>query len=242
MAFTQRMDMRATFGRRAVSWGLRAGAATGLLVILTAGCGKVVEADPVPGSLSLVQGDQQSAQAGLELPNAIVVRLMDADGRPLAKFPVGFNVIRGGGAVAPASAVTDENGEVKTKWTLGPADMLQSLRASVVGLDPLEVTAIGLLPADLIIAQGNNQFAKPGSALPNQVVIRVVGENNIPMKGIAVAFQVTVGGGLISPASALTNALGEVQARWTLGPQPGTNTIVASSGRLQAVVLNAFSQ
>lgn len=210
--------------------------------ILLTGCGKAVVADAVPGAISLVQGDQQSVQAGMELPNPIVVRLLDTDGKPMAKFPIGFSIARGGGAVSPASVVTDENGEAKTKWTLGPAEVLQSLKAHANGLEPLEVTGIGLLPTDLIIAQGNNQFAKTSSALPNQIVIRVVGENNVPMKGIPVAFSVMVGGGLISPASALTNALGEVQARWTLGPQAGTNTIVASSGRLQSVSLNAIGQ
>jgi hypothetical protein len=131
---------------------------------------------------------------------------------------------------------------VKTKWTLGPAEVLQTLKASAGVLEALQVSAFALLPTDLIIAQGNNQFAKTSSALPNQIVIRIVGDNNTPMKGIAVAFQVTVGGGLITPASALTNALGEVQARWTLGPQTGTNTLVASSGRLQSLVLNAIGQ
>ncbi len=205
-------------------------------------CGKPVAVEPGPGSISLVQGDQQSAQGGQDLPNPIVIRIMDTDGKPLATYPVGFSVARGGGSVNPASVVTDENGEVKTKWTLGPAEVLQTLKASAGALEPLEISAIGLLPSDLIVAQGNNQFAKVSSALTNQIVIRVVGENNTPMKGVAVAFQVTIGGGLISPSSALTSALGEVQARWTLGPQAGTNTIVVSSGKLQAVVLNAIGQ
>ena len=209
--------------------------------ILT-GCGKTVTVEALPGSIALVQGDQQSVQAGQELPNPIVIRLMDTDGRPLGKYPVGFSVTRGGGAVSPASVLSDENGEVKTKWTLGPYEVLQTLKASAGALEPLQITALAMLPTDLVIAQGNNQFAKTSAALPNQIVIRVVGENNTPMKGVSVAFQVTIGGGLISPASALTNALGEVQARWTLGPQAGPNTIVVSSGRLQAVVLNAIGQ
>jgi adhesin/invasin len=226
----------ATFRRPLARALLLAGASS------LASCGKTPTVEAAPGSLSLVQGDQQSVQGGQELPNPIVIRLLDVDGKPLAKFPVGFSIARGGGAVSPASVVTDENGEVKTKWTLGPSEVLQTLRASAGALDPLEISAFALVPTDLIIAQGNNQFAKTSAALPNQIVIRVVGENNTPMKGVAVAFQVTIGGGLISPASALTNALGEVQARWTLGPQAGTNTIVASSGRLQAVVLNAIGQ
>ncbi len=206
------------------------------------GCGKAATGASAPGTVSLVQGDQQSAQGGAELPNAIVVRVLGTDGAPLAKYQVGFIVARGGGAVSPASALTDENGEVKTKWTLGPTDVQQTLKAMVGSLEPLLITGFAIIPSELIVAQGNNQVAKAGAALPNQIVIRVVGDNNTPMKGIAVAFQVSVGGGLISPASGLTNALGEVQARWTLGPQAGINSIVVSSGKLQSVGLNAVGQ
>lgn len=205
-------------------------------------CGKTPTVAAEPGSISLVQGDQQSVQGGLELPNPVVVRVMDTDGKPLTQFPVGFAIARGGGSVNPASGLTDENGEMKTKWTLGPSDILQTLTASVGALERLQITALAILPSDLIIAQGNNQSAKAAAALPNQIVIRVVGENNTPMKGVAVAFQVTAGGGLISPSSGVTSASGEVQARWTLGPTAGVNTIVASSGRLQAVELHAIGQ
>lgn len=212
------------------------------LVVGAASCKKAPTASSTPGSATLVQGDQQSAQGGAELPNTIVVRVLGTDGAPLAKYSVGFIIARGGGAVSPASALTDENGEVKTKWTLGPTDVQQTLKAIVGPLEPLLITGFAIIPSELIVAQGNNQTAKAGAALPNQIVVRVIGDNNTPMKGIAVAFQVTAGGGLISPASGLTNALGEVQARWTLGPQAGLNSIVVSSGKLQPVSLNAVGQ
>ena len=210
-----------------------------VLCLIATGCKKEVVAAAVPGSLVLVQGNLQQIQAGLELPNPIVVRLLDDKGAPIEKFAVGFNVMIGGGAVSPASVVTDVNGEAKTKWALGPVDVQQSLQVRVAGLEPMQVSAIGLVPGDLVIAQGNNQIAKAGAALPNPVVIRVVGPNNTPMKGIAVAFQVVTGGGLISPQSALTNALGEVTVRWTLGTAIGLNTLSVSSGSLQAITLNA---
>jgi hypothetical protein len=93
-----------------------------------------------------------------------------------------------------------------------------------------------------VVAQGANQTAKPAGALANPILIRVLGPNNVPMKGITVAFQVTQGGGLISPASGLTNALGEVQAKWTLGPVAGTNALVVSSGSLQSLTILAVAQ
>lgn len=212
-------------------------------VLLFAGCGKkaVVE-PPTPGSLILVQGNNQQAQGGSELPNPIVIRVLDTDGVPIGKLPIGFSVTQGGGSVNPGSAPSDENGEVKVKWTVGPNEVAQLLRASVPGVEAVNVTALALLPSDIVIAQGNNQNAKAGAALPNPIVVRVVGPGNVPMKGIAVAFQVVTGGGLISPQSGLTNALGEVTARWTLGGTAGVNSLAVSSGSLQPLTLNAVGQ
>lgn len=209
--------------------------------VLTA-CGKEVVASPVPGALVLVQGNNQQAQGGSELPNPVVVRVLSAEGTPIEKVPIGFSVVQGGGSVNPGSAPSDENGEVKVKWTVGPNEVAQLLRASVPGVEAVNVSAIALLPSDIIIAQGNNQIAKAGGPLPNPIVIRIVGPGNVPMKGIPVAFQVTAGGGLISPQSAITNALGEVTARWTLGGTAGSNTLAVSSGSLQPVSLLAIGQ
>ncbi len=206
------------------------------------GCGKQVVAAPIPGSLVVVQGNNQQAQGGTELPNPVIIRVLGTDGSPIAKLPIGFSVVQGGGAVNPGSAPSDENGEVKVKWTVGPNEAAQLLRASVPGVEAVNVSAISLLPTDIVVAQGNNQSARAGAALPNPIVIRIIGPGNVAMKGIAVAFQVVAGGGLISPQSGITNALGEVTARWTLGSVAGTNTLAVSSGALQPVAISALGQ
>ncbi|MCC6927979.1 MAG: hypothetical protein IT359_03200 [Gemmatimonadaceae bacterium] len=240
--------MRSRDTRRSGSASVRASRLA--LILLTAlaplalgACGKKAATDPpLPGSLVLVQGNNQQVQGGYELPNPIILRVLAADGTPLEKIPIGFAVVQGGGSVSPGSAPSDENGEVKVKWTMGPNDAAQMLRASVPGVEAVNVTAIALLPSDIIIAQGNNQVAKAGAALPNPIVIRIVGPGNVPMKNVAVAFQVIGGGGLISPQSGLTNALGEVTARWTLGGTAGVNTLAVSSGSLQPLSLMAVGQ
>ena len=81
----------------------------------------------------------------------------------------------GGGAVDPASAVSDAKGEIKAKWTLGPSVPAQTLFASTPGVNAVQLTALAILPADVSIAQGNNQSAKVGTTLANSIVIRVVG-------------------------------------------------------------------
>lgn len=216
---------------------------TALFPLALTGCGKAAAVEsPSPGSLILVQGNNQQVQGGNELPNPIIIRVLGTNGSPVAKIPIGFSVVQGGGSVSPGSAPSDENGEVKVKWTVGPNEVAQMLRATVPGVEAVNISALALLPSDIIVAQGNNQSAKAGAALPNPIVIRVLGPGNVPMKGIAVAFQVITGGGLISPQSGLTNALGEVTARWTLGGVAGTNTLAVSSGSLQPVSMQAVGQ
>lgn len=204
------------------------------------GCTEVTEA-PSPANLSIVQGSAQTAAAGTVLPTQIVLRVLGTDGAPMSSVPVTFNVLAGGGSVSPSTAVSDNNGEVKAKWTLGPAAEVQTLVGSVPGVDPVTLTAFGVLPSDMVIAQGNNQTGRPSTALPVQLVLRVVGSGNIPIPGQTVGLSITSGGGSLSPQSAVTNANGEVTIRWTLGPQPGLQTASASSGSVGPVTITAVA-
>ena len=213
-----------------------------LASVALTGCKKDPVVPQLPAALIVVQGPDQTVQAGTDLPAPIVVRLLDVDGVPIPNSNVSFTVALGGGTVNPASGPTDENGEMRTKWSLGPLEVMQKLSVSAGPMDPVEITAYGLLPSDIVVAQGTSQVAKPGAALPNAIVVRIVGPGNVPMKGITVGFQVMAGGGLINPQSGVTNASGEVQTRWTLGPSAGTNTLQVVSGNLQAVTITAVGQ
>jgi len=202
------------------------------------GC-KSVEEPATPASLSVVQGNMQTAAVGTLLPTPVVLRVRGTDGLPLAKVPISFSVTAGGGAVDPATAVSDANGEVKAKWSLGPLQIQQSIAALAPGLEPISVLATGIMPADLVVAQGNNQTAKPSAALPVQLVIRVTGGSNIPIPGVTVAFSITGGTGSITPASVVTNAVGEATVRWTLGAQAGSQQAQVSALNLGPVIISA---
>ncbi len=211
--------------------------ATILLVASTA-CEKVA-APPTPNDLVVVQGNFQTAAAGTQLPTAVIVRVRGEDGAPVEAVPVGFSVRSGGGLVEPATGLSDANGEVRTRWTLGAQQQLHELLATVPGVEAVAIIATGVVPTDLLIAQGNHQNAKAGSALPVQIVLRIVGANNTPIPGVAVGMTVTAGGGSINPASATTNANGEVTVRWTLGNQPGPQNIQAAALNLAPIILSA---
>ena len=77
--------------------------------------------------------------------------------------------------------------------------------------------------------------------LPVQIVIRVTGSSNVPMPNQTVALAVTAGGGSISPQSAVTNALGEVTVRWTLGPTVGLQAATVTAGALGPIPISAVA-
>lgn len=204
------------------------------------GCKKELPGAPaVPDALAIVQGNAQSGQAGLDLPTPIVLRVTDKSGLGMPGISVTLAIGEGGGIVTPASATTDARGEVKTKWTLGPRAVTQALIASTQGLEPVTIRATGLVPAEVIIAQGNNQTAKVGFALQNSIVVRVLSAGNVAMIGVPVAFQVVAGGGALSPQSIATNSLGEATVKWTLGLQPGVNAAIVTVSTVSPVTLSA---
>jgi hypothetical protein len=212
-----------------------------LALALVAGCAKkdAVEPNPVPAALVLVQGANQAVQAGKELPTPIILRAVAENGSPMEGIGVAFVIASGGGSVNPGTATTDVSGEVKVRWILGPADVAQSLRAAVAGLDPVTINATGIVASDIVVAQGNNQTAKVNVALPTPIVLRVVGAANTAIVGIPVSLQVASGGGQINPATATTNNSGEITVRWTLGPVAGPQALAVTVGSLQPATVSA---
>ena len=208
--------------------------------VVVCGCSKLTEPfSSKVASVAVVQGAAQLAQAGRSLRTPIVLRLVDINGKGVAKQPITLVVSLGGGTVDPATALSDSLGEVKLNWTLGTASAAQSLSASTAGLEPVLVNATALFPTTMVVAQGTLQSAKVATALKNDIVIRVLGDNAVPMINVTVSFRVTSGGGAITPQSGVTNALGEVNAKWTMGAVAGANSVVAESGTLPSVPISA---
>lgn len=92
-------------------------------------------------TLSLVSGGSQSAAAGSQLAQPVVVKVADALGNGVPGVTVGFSVTTG--SVGTASTTTNATGQASTTWTLGAAAGTQTLTATSTGLtgSPLSVTA-----------------------------------------------------------------------------------------------------
>ncbi len=97
----------------------------------------------VPGSaasLVLISGDDQRGQAGDELPDPLVVRLVDESGNGIPDRDVSWVVATGGGGVMPNST-TDEDGFASAAWTLGPSPGRNTLNAVVSGVGVVQFSA-----------------------------------------------------------------------------------------------------
>jgi Bacterial Ig-like domain (group 1) len=96
--------------------------------------------------MQLVEGDNQTAPAGSDVPVRPTVRLVDQSGQPLAGRQVTFVVTRGGGTVYGATQTTNGEGIARVgDWTLGasPGENRLEARASGAEGSPVVFTAQG---------------------------------------------------------------------------------------------------
>jgi hypothetical protein len=179
--------------------------------------------------LEVVDGDGQTASVGTALPDPLVVRVADGFGNPVEGVSVTWSAEEG--SVSPTSSVTGEDGWASTSWTLGSSSGSQSASAASAGLSgsPVAFTATATAGgADLLVlVSGDDQTGPPGTELQEPLVVRLLDEagNGIPDR--AVSWVVATGGGSVSSGNTNTDAEGRASTRWTLGPNPGPNTLNA---------------
>jgi uncharacterized protein YjdB/lysophospholipase L1-like esterase len=95
------------------------------------------------------------------------------------------------------------------------------------------ITIVSGPAASIVPQSGDGQIAPLSEPVPTPPSIKVLDNENVPVKGVTVTFAVTSGGGTVTGAEAVTNIDGiAAPASWTLGPLPGANTLSATSGVL----------
>lgn len=99
-----------------------------------------------------------------------------------------------------------------------------------------EVVVTAGTPASGAKVGGAGGSGVAGQPLPDSLALRVINSAGEPVSGVEVTWSVTSGGGSISPGTSLTNADGVAQAQWTLGNQPGEQTVAAQVAGLPPVV------
>jgi hypothetical protein len=187
-----------------------------------------------PAAIEVLSGNGQSAPPGEELPQAIVVKVTDADSNPLPDVRVAFELGAGaeGGETTPDTALTDEAGEASTRWVLGDGLGEQAVQAEVVGagLDVVSFTATAVEDVPQPSAGLSSVTASPESieAVTGLSVIRVTVRDGggDPIAGATVTLAATGLGNVLTQPSGATGedgvAEGSLQAI-----TPGTKVISA---------------
>ena len=95
----------------------------------------------IPQTLDKLSGDGQEGAAGAALTEPLVVEVRDQNGNSLPGAAVTFAVTAGGGTLSAATATTDADGRTSTTLTLGSNPGMNTVRATVAGLEPATFTA-----------------------------------------------------------------------------------------------------
>lgn len=121
-----------------MSWSVvRALGAMALVGLLGCAGTDPVRVDPTPGGAARAEliGNDQTGVVGAELPDPIVVRVLDAAGNTVSGQIVNFVVTGGGGHVLVGVAITDVEGIARDWWTLDPDAGENTLEARAVDSD-----------------------------------------------------------------------------------------------------------
>ncbi len=205
------------------------------------GCGEsiILPDEGQAAHIAIVSGDAQAGLVGGMLAQELMVRVTDSRDRPVENQEVVFSTDAGAGEVAPATGLTNADGQASANWQLGPGSGTQRLRAQAAGDGvPAELavtftaTALAGTGAFLEMVSGDDQTGSVGSPLAEPLVVRVRDGDGNPVPNVEVNWTVTGGGGTIEPTPVATDAEGLASAQRILGASTGDQSAQAEVGGL----------
>jgi hypothetical protein len=151
-----------------------------------------------------VSGDGQNGPAGAELPNPLVVEVLDEANNPVVGRAVTWVVGNGGGSVSPQNTTTNGEGRASTSWTLGSAGN-NTVNAVVSGVGTATFSAMATAGGPS--ASRSRVSVAPGTVHVGEtstILVRVRDAGGNAVEGIAVSVSSSGTGNEITPASAIT--------------------------------------
>jgi len=178
-----------------------------------------------------VSGDGQSALAGTELADPLVVQVLDAQQNPIPGRAVTWLPGTGDGTVNPENTTTDAQGLASTRWTVGPEAGSNTVNAVVSGVGTATFTATGT--ADTPSASNSVVSASPTTISAgtgsSTITVTVRDAGNNPVAGVSVTPASSGSENTISPASAATGTNGVAEFTFS-STVAETKTITATAG------------
>lgn len=198
----------------------------------------VAVATEVPAAAAIVAGDGQTGVVGKPLAVAPSVRVLDAQGDPVASLDVRFTSPggklappSGGGASESVIVRTNGNGVAEIgAWILGTATGPYGMQVSVPGLPLLQLGATALAGPPTLVTRvsGDGQRGEAGEPLSDPLVARVTDSYGNPVSGVTVTFTSAASSGSVTPNLGTSDTQGLVSTVWTLGSSGGAQFVTAS--------------
>jgi hypothetical protein len=220
--------------RIALSWRMPVPAV--MLVLLGCGADLTLPGTTAPGlAVAVVDGDGQVGTVGQALPDLVVVEVKTDAGQVMPGRRVAFVVAQGAGAgFDPDTAVTNSQGQAKTRWVLGTAVGVYTAEArlvpdgeSALPIAPLQATADPGDP-DTVRATGPTiQPGQRGEPLPEPLAVLTVDRFGNPVAGAEVRWETSSGSGELSAETTVTGSDGTTSVMWTLGNRVGVQRATA---------------
>jgi hypothetical protein len=188
--------------------------------------------------LEMTSGNEQLAAPGAELPEPLVVRLVDEAGDGVAGQAVAWVDAFGDGT----SSDTDADGYASTTWTLGPESGVQTLNAVVSGVGVVSFTATAVGGGGGPSAGRSTVTASPtsieaGTGL-STITVTVLDETGDAISGATVTLSATGGGNILTQPSGPTG--GDGKATGTLrSAAPGNKVVSAVVNGTVSIVATA---
>jgi hypothetical protein len=187
--------------------------------------------------VNVISGSGQSSTVGTTLSQPIQVQAFNPySGQPDVGTTVTFTdgcKVPGStscGTFNPASAVSDSTGHASTTYTLPKKAGSYTITVSGTGFSSTTATATANAGrATSILANGGSKQTGPaGSTLPNPMVVKAQDIYKNGVAGITINFSAN-NGGVVTPASAVTDSTGNARTSLTLPNTVGTVTVNATS-------------
>jgi uncharacterized protein (TIGR03437 family) len=193
--------------------------------------------------------------------NAFLVEMTPANG-----LSITAGTLAAGAIGAPYSQTLSANGGAPPyHWSMASGALPNGLRLSVTGTISGTPTTVGTsgftvkvtdstssavtqsssitinlpVPASLSISNGNNQTGTPGTTLPQEFMVKVLGSDGNPFAGATVTFAVASGNASLSPGTATTGADGTAATSITCGSTLGPIQVTASVSGVPSVTFSA---
>ncbi len=200
-----------------------------------------------PIGVFVVSGNGQTALAGAVLA-PVLLQVRDALGNGIAGVTVALAVATGGGSVAPASQLTDENGFAIASWTLGNTGGPQSITATATGLPVFTITATATVPpttATQLVIAAPPQSTQTAGTSGTAIVVQAKDAGNVVVPAFVGNVSMTIASGplgatVIGPVSA-TAVAGVATFGGVSFDKAGAYTVTFASAGLTSATSTSFT-